>query len=139
MRLESGYGLLAGLAALPFGAGAGFLQLRGLLIWPAAASWMLFWLCAALLVWTLTAGCLPCAAAPESGWHKSGPAADPLLGLGPCLISAQALCLLLTLGQLCLHLPAAVAACWGGGLCAALVWLLLCLLALACLRRDACR
>jgi endoglucanase len=65
------------------------------------------------------------------GWADvSGYAA--LEGLLLPLVSACLLCISGALGELCLQLPPAGAALWSGGAAAALVWLLLCLLALVC-------
>jgi hypothetical protein len=133
MRSASGMGAAAGAAALPFGAATGWLRWLGYYVPDARTGWMVFWLCGALLVYLLHAAQPPeNSDAAEGRWHCVSTRQRPLEGLLLPLVSACLLCILGALGELCLQLPPAGAALWSGGAAAALVWLLLCLLALVC-------
>ena len=133
MQQTERWGAAAGMAALPFGALAAWLCWRGYLVPDARTGWMLFWLCGALLTAVLCA-LPPWSEQPEQpgGWRRVSRRSAPLQGLALPLAAACVLCLLGALGLLCLPLPRPFAALWCGGLAAALVWLLLCLLALVC-------
>ena len=133
MRTASGMAAAAGAASLPFGAAVGWLRWRGYYLPDARVGWMVFWLCSALLVYLLHA------VQPDepngdrqSGWHCVSTRQRPLHGLALPLVESCLLCIVGALGELCLRLPPAGAALWSGGTAAALVWLLLCLLALVC-------
>ena len=125
-------GVVAGAAALPFGAGAAWLHWRGYLVPDARTGWMLFWLCGALLVVLLCALPWDTARYQAGGRQCVNRRALPLRGLEVPLTAACLLCMGGALGSLCLRLPLPFAALWSGGAAAALVWLLLCLLALVC-------
>lgn len=70
MRTRQGW--LAGLLALPMGAGVALLQLRGQLAVDSALFAWVFWLCAALLLWLLAL-----AAPPAPGGRHGRPAPPP--------------------------------------------------------------
>ncbi len=114
----------AATVALFFGAAAAWLAYRGLLAADTRVWWMLFWMAGALQLWVLTA---------LTG-IASGAAGKPLAGLGAPLVGGCTLCQLAALGGLCLRLQGPWAAVWLGAAAAALAWLALCLLALACER-----
>ena len=132
MRTAAGMGTAAGLAALPFGAAAGWLRWCGYYLPDTRTAWMAFWLCGALLVFVLCTA-LPTQTDAESDtrWHCVS-RRHPAEGLILPLAGASLLSMAGALGELCLRLPPVGAALWSGGSAAALAWLALCLLALLC-------